>query len=84
VEENPDIKIEKDATGSAKIISYTPNEIVIKTSSNSTALLFLSDNYYPGWKASVNGKNSKIYRADYSFRAVIVPKGDSVVEFLFN
>jgi len=84
LEEAPDLIIEKGATGSAKIISYTPNKIVIKTSSNSPALLFLSDNYYPGWKARVDGKSSKIYRADYSFRAVIVPKGESVVEFLFK
>jgi hypothetical protein len=84
MEENPDLKIEKETTGSAKIISYTPNKVVIKTSSNSPALLFLSDNYYPGWKAMADGKSSKIYRADYSFRSVIVPKGESIVEFLFN
>jgi hypothetical protein len=84
LEENPDLKIEKEATGSAKIISYTPNKVVIQTTTNSPALLFLSDNYYPGWKARINGKNSKIYRADYSFRSVIVPKGDSTIEFFLN
>lgn len=90
LEENPDLKIQKEGTGSAKIISYTPNGVIIQTTSNSPALLFLSDNYYPGWKARVypegnrriNVKESKIYRADYSFRAVVVPKGEFIVEFL--
>jgi len=84
LEETPNLKLESNASDSAKIISYTPNKVVIQTTTNSPALLFLSDNYYPGWKVKVNGKDSKIYRADYSFRSVIVPKGDSVVEFLFN
>ena len=92
LEENPDLKIEKEAKGSAKIISYTPNKVIIKSLSSSPALLFISDNYYPGWKAKVypegnrriEGKNSEIYRADYSFRAVKVPKGESVVEFEYS
>lgn len=84
LEGSPGLKIQKEGTGSAEIISYTPNKVIIQTTSNSPALLFLSDNYYPGWKATINGENSKIYRADYSFRAVIVPKGGSIVEFLFD
>jgi len=84
LEETPNLKLESNASGSAKIISYTPNKVIIKSSSRSPALLFLSDNFYPGWKARIDGKNSKIYRADYSFRSVVVPKGESVVEFIFN
>ena len=78
------MKVEEQPTGSAKIVSYTPNKIVIEAITNSPALLFLSDNHYPGWKATVNGDSSKIYRADYSFRSVIVPKGESVVEFEYS
>jgi len=84
LEETPNLKVESNASGSARIISYTPNKVVIQTTTNSPALLFLSDNYDPGWKVMIDGKNSKIYRADYSFRAVIVPKGNSIIEFLFN
>lgn len=73
----------KKGTGTAKIASYTPDKVSINVQTTMPALLFLSDNYYPGWKARVNGKETKIYRADYSFRAVIVPPGDSTVEFLF-
>ena len=84
LEEDPNLKVEEQPTGSAKIVSYTPNKIVIEAITNSPALLFLSDNHYPGWKATVNGDSSKIYRADYSFRSVIVPKGESVVEFEYS
>lgn len=73
-----------EGTGSAKIAKYTPNEVEIEVNTSSPALLFFSDNYYSGWRAKVNGKEEKIYRADYTFRAVLVPKGNSVVELQYN
>lgn len=76
-------KLDK-GNGQAKIIEYTPNRIVIKAKTNTPALLFLSDNYYHGWKAKINGKIIKIYRANYTFRAVIIPKGESIIEFNYS
>lgn len=85
LEEKPGgLNIEENASGSAEIIYYSPNKIVIETATNSPGILFLSDNYYPGWEARVNGRLVRIHRANYSFRAVIVPKGESTVEFFFN
>ncbi len=82
--EQPVEGIEKIGTGSAEIRSYTPNKILISTTTSEPALLFLADNYYPGWKAKVNGSIAKIFRADYTFRAVLVPKGTSTVELTYE
>jgi len=57
------------------LVSYKPNSVVFNTESDSNKLLFLSDTYYPGWKAFVDGKEAKIYRANYAFRAVVIPEG---------
>lgn len=46
--------------------------------------LFSSENYYPAWKAYVDGKETKIYRADYLFRAVYLNKGKHEVKFAFE
>ncbi len=46
--------------------------------------LFISDNYFPGWKAFVDGKQVKIYRADYSFRAISVPGGRHKVSLVYD
>lgn len=73
-----------NAAGKSTLISYKPTEVAIKTSSNFNMLLFISDNFYPGWNALVDGKPSKIYRADYSFRAVVVPAGKHVVRFIYQ
>lgn len=86
LEEEPNLAkgVGQKAEGKATITSYSPNKVIIETNTNKPALLFLSDNYYKNWKVKINGKEGKIYRADYSFRAVIVPKGDSKVEFNYS
>lgn len=67
-----------------RVESYMPNEIRISTKTDGDGLLFLSDAYYPGWKAYVDEKQTKIYRADYAFRAVFIPKGEHTVKFSFE
>ena len=81
LEEEPNIKI---ASGQAKMTTYEPTKVVVNTNSSENNLLFLSDNYYPGWKAYLNNIETKIYRADFSFRAVPVPAGDNTVIFQYD
>lgn len=70
--------------GQVKISKYTPNEVELEVNHDAPQLLVLSDNYYPGWLAKVDGQKTKIYRADYSFRAVFVPEGRHLVEFIYD
>lgn len=65
-------------------LSYGPNEIEFKTNADGDRLLFISDAYYPGWKAFVNGKETKIYRANYTFRAIVVPLRANRVKFTYD
>src|SRR5262249_20682261 len=46
-------------------------------------VLVLSDQYAPGWQATVNGRAVPIERANYAFRAVQVPSGRTLVEFRY-
>ena len=69
--------------GTAEIISYNPNEVIIKTNSLSPKILFLSDSFYPGWQAAVDGQKTKIYRANYAFRSIVVPEGEHKIIFSY-
>ncbi|MEX2012945.1 MAG: YfhO family protein [Candidatus Levyibacteriota bacterium] len=84
LEQDPNIDKTKDNIGSAKITKYSPNEIDIEVSASRSGLLFLSDNYYRGWKASINGSDIPIYRANYSFRAVPVKEGNYLIKFEYQ
>ena len=58
--------------------------VSITTDTKKTGLLFLSDNYYPGWQATVDNHSVPIIKADYSFRAVEVPAGKHTITFSYR
>lgn len=64
--------------------AYTPEEIRIITRVSETNLLFLSDTFYPGWHAYIDGEETKILKANWAFRAVVVPPGEHVVRFQYK
>lgn len=83
LEEDPKLKLSGIGMSNAHIVKYSPNHIRIETTSDKDNLLFLSDEYRRGWTATLDGKESKVYRTNYIFRSVFVPKGKHVVEFQY-
>jgi hypothetical protein len=63
---------------------YRLNRIRLQTRTTGPMLLVVNDRHYPGWKAQVNGVDAPVLRAGGIFRAVVVPQGDSRVEFVFR
>lgn len=84
LEEDPNMEENSNATYSAEITDYTPNKVEISVDSSMPGILVLTDNFYPDWKAYVNGKEEKVYRANYSFRAISIPQGKSIVIFKYE
>jgi len=68
----------------AKVYNNRINSFKVDVEMQKNGILFLSENYYPAWKAYVDGKETKIYRADYLFRAVYLDKGRHEVTFVFD
>jgi hypothetical protein len=71
-------------TNAVQITSYQPDDVTIETSASRPGFLLLLDTYFPGWKATVNGSPAPILRADYNFRAVPIPAGQSTVLFSYR
>ena len=67
----------------ATIISDKRNSVSIETDNSQDGLLVLSDNYYPGWRATVDGAPARILRANHTMRAIAVPAGRHLVSFVF-
>jgi hypothetical protein len=70
--------------GTARFETNDPEHLVIDVDAPQRGFLLLSDNYYPGWRATVNGAPVPIQRANYLFRLIEVPAGRSRVEFRFR
>jgi hypothetical protein len=86
LEEDPGLGLASQDSGMAevRITSYTPNEVRLSAETIGPSLLVFCENYYPSWKAYVDGRPSKLYRADYTFRAVSLPAGRHEVIFRFE
>jgi hypothetical protein len=69
---------------SVHIESYQADEVEVEASLPRPGFLLLLDTYFPGWIATVNGQPTKIYQADYNFRAVSLPAGKSTVGFYYR
>lgn len=67
-----------------KVIKDNPTHLSISSSTKSDGLLVVADLYYPGWKAVVDGKKTDILAANVAQRAVVIPKGDHMVEFTYK
>ncbi|KXK10535.1 MAG: Bacterial membrane protein YfhO [Microgenomates bacterium OLB23] len=69
------ITSDADAKQSVDFVTNAHTRITLTTNTVSTAILVLSDLYYPGWKAYVDNKETAIFAANLSQRAIVVPKG---------
>jgi hypothetical protein len=67
-----------------EIVSETNNRLLIHVKAAQNAFLVLSDTYFPGWKAYLDGNPVKIFRANYNFRAVSIPPGKHEVKFVYH
>jgi len=72
------------AVAGARVSYHGPNRAVVEVDAPADGWLVLNDSYYPGWKAEVNGEESRIYRANGLVRAVRVEKGWSRVVFEYS
>jgi hypothetical protein len=78
------------AQATVQIVSYQPDALEIEVDIESdvdtgaAGYLFLSDPFYPGWRAEVDGQPATLLRANYAFRAVPVPAGTHRVTMAFH
>jgi len=67
-----------------RVLSYRPERVEVEVEAPRDAFLVLCDTFFPGWQARVNGGEVELHRANYLFRAVVVPGGRSLVEFRYR
>lgn len=81
--EDADIQADSpDSTTYVEIEKYGDENIYLNVKASGNNFLFLGDTYVgKGWKAYVDGNETKIYRANHNFRGIIVPAGEHKIHF---
>lgn len=74
----------KDSLSSITLTAYQPNELTYKTNNSKDGVAVFSEIYYPGWTATIDGKDAPIGRADYILRVMNIPAGEHTVVMKFD
>jgi hypothetical protein len=69
--------------GFCSIVHYDHENIRIMTSANQACYLVLSEIFYPGWKAKIDGNEAPILCGNYIFRVIPLEHGEHEVELRF-
>jgi hypothetical protein len=77
------VSTQPGSEGNVRLVSYTPNRVVLESEASGDGLVYVSDAYYPGWKAYVDGEKTDILRANLAFRAIRVPSGRHTVSLVY-
>ncbi len=78
-----DLRSVSEIVPDSQVMSLTDsgNAVTIRASSPQDGWLILSDTFYPGWQATVDGAPAEIQMANEVFRAVEFPAGAHTIEF---
>ncbi len=69
---------------SARVTRRTNNQVEVEISTSAPGLLVLSEVYYPGWQAAVDGVQSQVLPVDVALRGVCVPPGEHTLLLTFR
>ena len=61
-----------------------PQRILIRADLQCAGMVLISENYFPGWTATVDGKPAKIYEAYGAVRGVAVGPGSHRIEMAYR
>jgi hypothetical protein len=64
-------------------VSSSNNEFRFKARTSEPSVLVLSQMYYPGWKATVDGNPAPVYRVNYALSGILAPQGNHEIRFFF-
>ncbi len=74
----------EESAGRSVIERYDLQEVVVTVDTESPAMLVMSDTFFPGWRAMIDGKTESLHRVNIMMRGVLVPPGRSRVHLVYR
>ncbi len=75
---------QKSLAGSANVKYITPDRLSVEVETGSSGFLVVSEQYYPGWRAYIDGKETPVYAVDGILRGVLLSEGKHTVVFEYK
>jgi hypothetical protein len=80
----PDIALHPAGTETVDLVDYHADSLSLSVRSAGKSLLVLSESYYPGWRAWIDGAQADVHRVDIALRGVFIPDGSHLVRLEFS
>ncbi|MGQ9792125.1 MAG: YfhO family protein [Anaerolineae bacterium] len=84
VERGPELNVAVSRPADIRMDLYTLNALQMRVDMPAEGYLVLSENWYPGWQARVDGEQQPVWRANYCFWALHLAAGQHHVEMYFT
>jgi hypothetical protein len=70
--------------GKVMIRQYDTDQVVVDADFAGRGFMILADQYYPGWRATVDGTRTPIYRVNGMLRGIVIPPGRHIITFEYR
>jgi hypothetical protein len=78
------LEASEESTDTIRFLRDEPELVELVVDSAAPGYLVLTDSWYPGWHAMVDGEDVAIERADILFRAIPISSGTTHIVFIFR
>jgi hypothetical protein len=72
------------AAGQVEIVHRDPNSVTLQAQLSRPGYVLLLDRYDPNWRATIDGREAAVLRANQLFRAVYTPAGQHELRFYYR
>jgi Bacterial membrane protein YfhO len=83
-EELSEVRSGTEFSGSVEIVDSDVNRYHFRVQASTPGVLVVSQNFYPGWKATVNGRSVSVFPADHALTGIALPEGHYDLHFAFQ
>jgi len=71
-------------TSKISFVQSNMNYFEFRSLTSGPSILVLSQIYYPGWKAAIDGKEVPVEEVDFALMGVAAPGGEHTIQFYFQ
>lgn len=77
-------RLSTNAPAQVQVERVSPNELRLHTQATADRFLVLSEMWFPGWHAEIDGQPLPIYRTNYLLRGLVVPAGSHTIRMYYR